>query len=49
MKVDLAQKQLVFFTTNKRVLIEEMIDQGIDHKRYKAEYYLNKRFYEMNQ
>jgi len=46
-KADLATKQLIFFTTNKSMLINEMVDQGIGQKHYKVDYYLNKRFGEM--
>ena len=48
-KADLATRQVTFFSTNKNMLINEMVDQGIGQKQYKVEYYLNKRFYEMNQ
>ena len=48
-KADLSFRQVVFFTTNKNTLINEMIDQGIGFKQYKVEYFLNKRFCEMNQ
>ena len=47
-KADLAIKQVTFFTSNKNILIDEMVEQGIGPKGYKVEYYLNKRFYEMN-
>jgi hypothetical protein len=46
-KANLATKQVTFLTTNKNILIEEMVEEGISPKRYKVEYYLNKRFYEM--
>ncbi len=48
-KADLAKRQVTFFTINKDILINEMVDQGIGPKHYKVEYYLNKRFYELNQ
>ena len=48
-KADLATRQVTFFTINKDILINEMVDQGIGQKHYKVEYYLNKRFYELNQ
>ena len=47
-KAELSTKQVIFFTTNKNKLINEMVDQEIGQKHYKVEYYLNKRFYEMN-
>jgi hypothetical protein len=47
-KADLSTRQVRFLTTNKNMLIDEMIEQGIDPKPYKVEYYLNKRFYELN-
>lgn len=47
-KADLSIRQVTFLTTNKNILIREMVEQEIDPKRYKVEYYLNKRFYEMN-
>ena len=47
-KADLSLRQVTFFTRNKNILIDEMIEQGIDPKPYKVEYYLNKRFYELN-
>jgi len=46
-KADLAARQVTFLTTNKNILIHEMVEQEIGPKRYKVEYYLNKRFYEM--
>ena len=46
-KANLAIKQVTFFKSNKNKLIDEMVEQGIEPKRYKVEYYLNKRFYEM--
>ena len=48
-KAALAARQVTFFTLNKNILINEMVDQGIGQKHYKVEYYLNKRFYELNQ
>jgi hypothetical protein len=47
-KADLATRQVTFLTTNKKLLIHEMVEQEIAPKQYKVEYYLNKRFYEMN-
>lgn len=47
-KADLAARQVTFLTTNKNILIHEMVEQEIGPKRYKVEYYLNKRFYEIN-
>ena len=46
-KAELATNQVIFFTSNKNMLINEMVDQGIGQKHYKVEHYLNKRFYEM--
>jgi len=46
-KADLAARQVTFLTTNKNILIHEMVEQEIGPKRYKVEYYLNKRFYEI--
>ena len=46
-KANLATKQVTFLTTNKNMLIDEMVEEGISPKRYKVEYYLNKRFFEM--
>jgi hypothetical protein len=46
-RADLATKKLVFFTANKNMLINEMVDQEIGQKHYKVDYYLNKRFSEM--
>ena len=43
----LSAKKMVFFTTNKNMLINEMVDQEIGQKHYKVDYYLNKRFSEM--
>ena len=47
-KADLAARQVTFLTTNKNLLIHEMVERKISPKQYKVEYYLNKRFYEMN-
>ena len=47
-EADLAMKKVTFFSSNKNMLINEMIEQEIGDKPYKVEYYLNKRFYEMN-
>ena len=46
-KANLSKKQMIFFTTNKNMLINEMVDEKIGQKRYKVDYYLNKRFSEM--
>ena len=46
-KANLSEKQVIFFTTNKNMLINEMVDQEIGQKHYKVDYYLNKRFSEM--
>lgn len=46
-KADLANRQMIFFTSNKKMLINGMVEQGIGQKHYKVERYLNKRFYEM--
>jgi len=46
-RADLATKQMIFLTTNKTMLIKEMVDQEIGQKHYKVDYYLNKRFNEM--
>jgi hypothetical protein len=48
-KADLSIRQIQFVTTNKDMLINEMLDQGIGYKEYKVEYYLNKRFFETRQ
>ena len=46
-RAGLAKKQVIFFTSNKNMLIDEMVEQEIEQKRYKVDYYLNKRFSEM--
>jgi hypothetical protein len=46
-RADLATRQVTFFTTNKNMLIHEMVDQEIGQKNYKVDYYLNKRFNEI--
>ena len=46
-RADLAKKQVIFFASNKNMLFDEMVEQEIDQKRYKVDYYLNKRFSEM--
>lgn len=48
-KADLSIRQVTFYTKNKNMLINEMVDQGIGYKPYKVDYYLNKRFHEMSQ
>ena len=48
-KANLSMKQVNFLTSNKDTLINEMIEQGIAQKCYAVEYFLNKRFFEMNQ
>jgi hypothetical protein len=48
-KAELAIRQATFFTSNKDILIIEMVEQGIGQKHYQVEYYLNNRFYEINQ
>ena len=48
-KAELSLRQAAFFTSNKDILINEMVEQGIGQKHYQVEYYLNKRFYEINQ
>ena len=45
-KADLAKRQVTFFTSNKNVLIKEMVEREIGQKPYKVEHYLNKRFFE---
>ena len=45
-KADLSIRQVTFYTRNKNMLINEMVDQGIGFKPYKVDYYLNKRFHE---
>ena len=45
-KADLAARQVTYFTSNKTMLINEMVEQGIGQKQYKVEHYLNKRFFE---
>jgi hypothetical protein len=47
-KADQSTRQATYFTSNKNKLINEMIEQGVGQKRYKVEYYLNKRFFEMH-
>ena len=47
-KADLSKRQVIFFTSNKNRLINEMIEQDIGQKDYKVERYLNKRFYEVS-
>ena len=47
-KADLSNRQVIFFTSNKNMLINEMVEQGIGQKQYKVDHYLNKRFYELN-
>ena len=46
-KANLAARQVMFLTTNKNILIHEMVEQEISPKPYKVEHYLNERFYEM--
>jgi len=43
-----ATQKARFLTLNKNMLVEEMIEQDIDTKRYLINFYLNKRFYELN-
>ena len=45
-KADLATRQATYFTSNKNMLINEMVKQEIGQKPYKVEHYLNKRFFE---
>ena len=45
-KANLATRQVTYFTSNKTMLINEMVEQGIGQKPYKVEYYLNKRFFD---
>jgi hypothetical protein len=45
-KADLATRQVTYFKSNKSMLINEMVEQGIGQKHYKVEHYLNKRFFE---
>ena len=45
-KADLAARQVTYFTSNKNMLINEMVEQGIGRKPHKVEHYLNKRFFE---
>ena len=47
-EADLSIRKASFFTANKNMLINEMIDQQIGFKQYKVEYFLNQRFYAMN-
>ena len=47
-KADLSIRQAAFFTSNKDMLINEMLEQGIGQKQYQVEYYLIHRFYEIN-
>jgi len=43
-----AAQKAKFLTLNRKMLVEEMIEQDIDTKRYQIDFYLNKRFYEFN-
>jgi len=43
-----AAQKATFLTLNRKMLVEEMIEQDIDTKRYQIDFYLNKRFYEFN-
>ena len=42
-----AAQKATFLNQNKNMLVEEMIEQDIDLKRYQIDFYLNKRFYEL--
>jgi hypothetical protein len=44
-----SSKKAVFFVSHKDMLIQEMLKKGMDLKAYKIQYYLNKRYFEMNQ
>ena len=47
-KAKLSMQQIEFLTSHQDILINEMFKLGIGYKQYKVEYYLNKRFFEMN-
>ena len=36
----------IFLSANREELVREMVSNGVALKRYKVDYYLNKRFYE---
>jgi hypothetical protein len=42
-----AAQKATFLNQNSNMLVEEMIEQDIDLKRYQIDFYLNKRFYEL--
>jgi hypothetical protein len=39
-------KKANFLSKNKEMLIKEMVEKGIAAKKYKVEYFLNKKFFE---
>ena len=45
----LSKQKVIFLTNNQNMLVNEMIKNQVGKKPYKIEYYLNKRFYEINQ
>jgi len=42
-----AAQKATFLTLNSNMLVEEMIEEDIDLKRYQIDFYINKRFYEL--
>ena len=42
----LAAKQVVFYSSHKEMLVDEMIELEIGRRPYKVDYYLIKRYYE---
>ena len=44
-----SSKKAVFFVNHKDMLIEEMLKNEMDLKTYKVQYYINKRYFDMNQ
>ncbi len=43
-----SSKKAVFLVNHKDMLIQEMLKNEMDPKTYKVEYYLNKRYNELN-
>ena len=44
-----SSRKAVFFVNYKDMLIQEMLKNEMDPKTYKVQYYINKRYFEMNQ
>ena len=42
----ISAEQVIFYSSNKDTLVNEMIELGIGRKLYKVDYYLIKRYYE---